>query len=568
MLSAIREIGRLVAEQVIAPSQRAGGKIITIVLNNDNAAFQEIGIEDFDPDKADRYLYTDRGSKGNTPAPFAPLTEARKTFNKIRTWLSGCEKINLQTSADRDLPNTISQALAKQEGPILEAVDAAAGILQKKDKKFLTVKLEAGKTFLGDYEVFREAVAYLANEKADRSCSTGCICSICGKVQEKVSARTLVYQFDTDDKPGFIAGGFDKTRNWRNIPVCSDCRAFLVQGRKFIDSRLSFRFYGLNYCLIPHLLVGSSDVLQDIISILSDSHKSVSLRDRTKRRMTDDENEILEFLSDNKDNMALNFLFLQRQQSAERISLLIEDVFPSRIRAIFEAKDYVDSVFAETYNFGKMRTFFSKSDPEKRNNDLNKYFLDIVDAVFRGTRIDFSFLTRFHMDIIRSAFVKDEYCVFRVKDAMMNMAFLGKLEIMTFREDVIMDHSMFQDVFDRFGKVLNSPEKRGVFLLGALTQMLLNKQWAERGAKPFVKKLKSLKMSERDVKALLPSLQNKLEEYDAFDKGKRVLAAEAGRYMLEAEPGWKIPVDEINFFFSCGMNLSDEIATIVYKKEE
>jgi CRISPR-associated protein Csh1 len=98
--------------------------------------------------------------------------------------------------------------------------------------------------------------------------------------------------------------------------------------------------------------------------------------------------------------------------------------------------------------------------------------------------------------------------------------------------------------------------------------MLLNKQWAERNAKPFVKKLKSLKMSERDVRALLPSIQIKLEEYNSFDKGKRLLAAEADRHILEAAPGWKIPVDEINFYFSCGMNLSDEIASIIYKKEE
>ncbi|OPY60480.1 MAG: CRISPR-associated protein (cas_TM1802) [Syntrophorhabdaceae bacterium PtaU1.Bin034] len=413
MLSAIREIGRLVVEQVINPAQSSGGKIITIVLDEANAALQEVGIEDFDPEKANRYLHTDRGSKGNAPAPFAPLTEAKKTLNKIRTWLSGCEKVIPKTAADCDLVNTINRALGLDD-PILKAVDAAAGLLQKKDRKFLTVKLEGGKTFLGDYEVFRKAVAYFADRKAEKSCSTGCACSICGKIQEKVSARTLVYGFDTDDKPGFIAGGFDKTQNWRNIPVCSECRTFLTQGRKFIDSRLNFKFYGLNHCLIPQLLVGNADVLEDIINILSDSHKSVSLRHRIKRRLTDDENEILEFLSGSKDNMTLNFLFLQKSKSAERITLLIEDVFPSRIRAIFEARDHVDSVFSETYNFGKIRTFFSKSDPEKRSNDLNKYFLEIVDAVFRGKWIDFSFLTRFHMDVIRRGLVKDEYFAFRV----------------------------------------------------------------------------------------------------------------------------------------------------------
>jgi CRISPR-associated protein Csh1 len=82
-----------------------------------------------------------------------------------------------------------------------------------------------------------------------------------------------------------------------------------------------------------------------------------------------------------------------------------------------------------------------------------------------------------------------------------------------------------------------------------------------------MKKLKSLKMDDRDIKALLPKVQNKLEEYDSFDKGKRLIATEASKYLLEASEGWRMSVDEINFYFACGMNMYDEIATIAYKKE-
>ena len=132
-----------------------------------------------------------------------------------------------------------------------------------------------------------------------------------------------------------------------------------------------------------------------------------------------------------------------------------------------------------------------------------------------------------------------------------------------------MQQSTFESIFIKYGKSLNTPQKRGIFLLGVLTQMLLNKQYSERNSKPpFMKKLKSLKMDERDIKALLPEVQNKLEEYESFDKGKRIIAQEASKYLLEAGDGWKISVDEINFYFACGMNLSEEIANVVYSKQE
>ena len=64
----------------------------------------------------------------------------------------------------------------------------------------------------------------------------------------------------------------------------------------------------------------------------------------------------------------------------------------------------------------------------------------------------------------------------------------------------------------------------------------------------------------------MPEVQNKLEEYDSFDTGKRAIASEASKYLLEAGDGWKMSVNEINFHFACGMNLTDDIAKVVYPK--
>jgi CRISPR-associated protein Csh1 len=74
-------------------------------------------------------------------------------------------------------------------------------------------------------------------------------------------------------------------------------------------------------------------------------------------------------------------------------------------------------------------------------------------------------------------------------------------------------------------------------------------------------------MREEDFKALLPKIQNKLEEY-----GKnyyRPLEALISGYFLEAGKGWRISTDELNFYFVLGMNLVDEVSkTLGLKKEK
>lgn len=560
MLSAIREIGKLTEKEPTKIETRMDGKILAIELDTNTYRFTGIKIEDFDSQKANDYLFKQRASKGNVPSPFCPLTEPQKTYKKIEGWLKQCSKVS-----DDLIIKNITKTITKNKNAILEKIEEKTRDFSKKDRKFLTVKING--RYLGEYEIFKKCLERSADIKRKKSASCG-MCSICGSYKE-VSARTEVFKFDSFDKPGFISGGFDSTLTWKNFPVCLECKKYLEVGRKFIENNLNFTFYGLSYYLIPRLLVGNA--LEDTIGILSDTKKIVSLKERTKKRITNDEKEILDGLSEEKDVLTLNFLFLQKQQSAERILLLIEDVLPSRIRDIFKAKDHVDRVFNNNsdkgFTFANIRTFFSRSSEGKRENDLNKYFLEIVDSVFRGRRLDFAFLVKFYMATIRKEFISDRDFRQRVKDSLMATMFFEKLGLIFFEEEE-MEENIFDVVFKKFGKSFGDPAKRGIFLLGTLTQLLLEKQYSSRNSKPFMKKLKGLKMDEKDIKSLLPEVQNKLEEYDSFDKGKKLIASEISKYLLEAGEGWKMSVDVINFYFACGMNLADEIKNIVYPKNK
>jgi len=318
-------------------------------------------------------------------------------------------------------------------------------------------------------------------------------------------------------------------------------------------------------------LLNDNDRLDSILKILAETKKDISLKERTIKRITDDDHEILEALSEQPDILTLNFLFLQRQQSAERILLLIEDVFPSRIKRIFEAKAKVEKIFDNgrelKFTFGTIRTFFSKSDKNKKINDLDKYFLNIVKNVFTGTKLDKSFLIKFFILVIRRDLLTEDYPTSRPKEALMILEFLEFLGIISFEEDKGMGNSDFESFFKRFGKSFAHPEKRGIFLTGVLTQRLLKVQWAARNTKPFLKRLKGLKMDENDIRAILPQVQNKLEEYDSFKKKERLIASAASKYLLEVGYGWKMSVDEINFYFACGLNLAEEIENFIKTDE-
>lgn len=115
---------------------------------------------------------------------------------------------------------------------------------------------------------------------------------------------------------------------------------------------------------------------------------------------------------------------------------------------------------------------------------------------------------------------------------------------------------------------LDSDLKKGLFLLGALTERLIRVQYTERQSAPFWKALKSLKMSGTDLKGLLPKVRNKLQEYDKFGLGEATLFQQASDYLSRVSSLWKLNVDELNFYFTLGMGLFPKVAQFVYPQME
>ncbi|MGC9111523.1 MAG: TIGR02556 family CRISPR-associated protein [candidate division WOR-3 bacterium] len=539
------------------------GKVMFIKIDLDENRYCGLELEDYERGKLHKYLYRRGSPNGPNPSPAAVITTPEKTFNgKILAFFkrhSGAEDSN-------NLINRIKELLSTHNDDILREIIDRINQYGKRPY-LLTLKIRHNQTwnYIGDLQIFQDLLRQNAQTETARAAAGGKNCCLCGE-QKGVSGDPRVFKFYTIDKPGFIAGGFNKKDAWKNFPVCYECKLELEAGRKYIEQNLSFKFYGLSYLLIPDFLIGTVENNQEILDILINSRKNVSLKD--KKRITNDEEEILNELKQQQDTLTITLLFMEKEQGAERILLTIEDVYPSRLRVIFDAKDDVDRIFNNNFTFGNIRTFFRRSSEGKKTNDLDNYFLTIVDSVFKNHSLNPGFLFNFLMQTIRHEFIQERDFQPRVTDALMTVLFLLKLRLLTFQEVNNMTEGIFEPLFSRYAGLFGSEAKKGVLLLGVLTQLLLKKQHDERGRTSFRKYLKSLRMSETDFRALLPKVQNKLEEYNSFDKGKRQIATEAARYLLAAGENWRIPLNELNFYFACGMNLAEEIARIVYSQQE
>ena len=557
MLTALKDIGELLLNKenkseidilLENPDSNGTYKVIWALEFDKDFNFKGISVEEFKGEKPYIYLYKYGSARGANYSPTGIDKSIETKFNqKIMLWLKNHKNIpEIQK---------IYEELSKNKEEIIKQLKELDS--QTKDGKILTLKIDGKYLYEVENPDFKKILLedYLA--KIKEISKKDAICSVCGEKKDEVFTTSLIYKFYTLDKECYITSGFNKKNAWKNFPICQDCFLKIDYGKKYVEKNLKFKFYGKQYYLIPKLILNTQEALEEINEILSMEAGKLSLTKESRAILTDDKEEILELLKDYKDVISFYFLFLKKDNAAERILLLIEDVLPSRIHKIFDVKAKVDKVFEQDYNFGRLVKFL---------NEFDKTLLEVVDKIFREGKIDFKSLLQIFNRKIRDEFLNGNNFSYTVKDALMNVRFLEELGLIN-TEVKTMEESRFEKVYEKVGKSLNTPAKRGIFLLGALTQMLLNIQGQERGSTPFFKNLKGLKMNEEDIKGLLPKVINKLIEYERFDSGKREIAEEIAKNLLSQEK-FGLSIDEINFYFTSGMALYKEVADVVYKNEE
>jgi CRISPR-associated protein Csh1 len=434
--------------------------------------------------------------------------------------------------------------------------------------------------YLGDFSEFRKFLIDCKISRLKEIRKEKHTCSICSNADTEVYGNAIsdIFKFYTLDKEGYIAGGFQRQQAWKNFPLCLNCTLLIEEGRDFLDSYLQFSMAGNQYYLIPKFILGieeAPDIVEDFFTISTQPKETLS----SIKRISEDEKEIIEELGKLKDILTYNFMFFERQKGSpavHRIHLLVEDVLPSRISKIFEAKRETEKheIFKDVKtNKKKYENIEFRFDTFRRFTPSQKEFLEVVDKAFRGTNLESNILFSWFMETIRQGFINELYLKPLVLQAFVSLLFFKKLEI-------IRQHKAFKEggklmtelkdkaesFFAGFPETFITAAHKSVFLLGVLTQKLLDIQRREREATPFRKHLRGLKMQEEDLKVLLPKIQNKLEEYgkNYYHSLESLISA----YFLEAGRNWRVSTDELNFYFVLGMNLKNEVDKALALKKE
>lgn len=618
MIEAIREIGEYSLHKYkINPEDPQGlidifcenlqGKspnpphILTIefIKNGDQVSFTRVINEEYKKANNPRYLYRFGSSRGTNVTPTSMVTDIEKTYpNKIRSWFDQDFSRAPYLLGEKDLMliKSIKECLDTNESAIKEQIkEFLLGIRAKKESAVVTCVISEKniRQYLGDIDTFRtifikKTRASLSQKYNTESRGENKICSVCRKKKDEVFGFVSTYNFYTVDKPGMVSGGFDQSKAWKNYPVCLECALALECGKKYLENYSRFTFSRFDYYIIPKSLYGDQSEIFETLKTFQSEGDRIKLSDNYQVLMSDTKDEILNHLSGKENSFLCNILIYQENNNEFKIERYIEDIFPSRLKELFDAKKTVDGkptlhslqvpIFDDKkkvgehafgFNFESIYYFFGK----EIDHDARTYFLDIVSRIFSGKEISYPFILSGLIRKNRKLFVQNTPTKESALRGLALLTYLNELKLLGSYQDgitmtnqskcIVADTSSdtykkSEAIFQEFPAFFNTSAKRTVFLEGVLCQKLLNIQYRERKATPFRTKLQSLKLDQNRVQSLFPEIQNKLEEYKA--NYYRDLEKLISGSMIESGNDWKLSKDEISFYFLIGMNLVDQFA--------
>lgn len=521
------------------------------------------------------------------------------TFNrKIKNWFKNNSSKSFLQKNEKEFLNHLKTKIEDKNEEILNDINKALGTIPKKDGTVLSCLFtEAEKEeFIGDIPFFskfitEESVFSYKYSKRYKTYSfaNDKVCSICSKVRQEVFGLFNALSYSTIDKSGMITSGFNREESWKNFPICVNCALDIESGYKIIKEKLDFNFYGLRYFAIPKLIIQNptSEILYELLNF----NKTPTISNKSKNRLTNQEDEIFELFKEETNVATLNLLFYDKPQSSNlRILAAIEDVFPSRIKKLFDVKVVIDEMFlfkAEkddkrifSFTFGTLRLFFPNS---KFEGNFDKSFLELVQKIFNNERIEYSMLLHRIMEKLQYDYKKNDSNWFSAIASFMLLNFLNQLKLFKFNKEVYLEKQFlnefeieskeaFQEKVDLFFSQFNDffkiKESKPIFLIGVLAQFLLNIQKQEKNATPFRTRLKGLKMTSRDIVTIFPEIIDKLEQYkkNYYSKLEHLIS----EYLISAGDynSWKSGIDEMNYLFVLGMNLSNYFKIKNEKQED
>lgn len=589
MIKTLYNIGRLIESdypEYFRPWQNPfpKGEALVIAFHIEKGILTgKYDIEPFSSQKVDYYLFREAKARATNLVPTFYLQTFPETGKQENEYSKKMEKIEASLKNYYHTFTTI--------GHIKEELPSLLSNLELDSKKSYLLTFKIDGLYFGEFEAYKNLFYEEAYKAYAKSASEKKVCAVTYKESEQVWGRVNTLGFTVDDLT-FSRNGFDQGESYKMFPVSPDAVKILEGTNRFVEDKMSYNFYGLKYYLLPHMVAMSEDLAKEITDLFIAKRLADTLQN-IGNALIGNEQIITDIITEesgremlSRHNVYYDIFFYQRNNSQFLIKLHLSDVLPSRFKRIFDVKKAIEKIYQpitkreiqkkgqtdkETIpfwlNFGLIKDFFSKK--AKTETIYHPYFFKILEAVFYGTSLNEQTILQEFMNKIRISFknqhenaweypqdVKYSFAVHQFFSTL-NLFKMNNMEQQA-NEKSILNLDGFIEQHPYF---FNSEYKKGVFMAGCLTEVLLAKQRSKLKSEPFSKHLNGLSIDEKTLQSMLPKLIQKLREYEV------TMPELEGRIAQALVTENALSKVETSYAFTLGMIMQREFTRVYFQNK-
>src|SRR5690625_5523827 len=466
------------------------GKVLNGLVKD--GKFIRFELEDFSRTLIPKYLYRrPPGANGTNTVPtlYVNTKDPDKTSKKIR---QSMVNYSLDFISEEDLEKAIH---------LFEEYEF------NKDYYYIITFSIDGKYF-GEYEEYQtvfeeEAYKKYYQKNYGKTRKENQLCALTNKPATIYGfVDTLGFTVDSDS---FRRNSFDANKAYTMFPVSEEAVPILEGARGILLNRLSAHFFGsLKYALIPHFVFQPEPSLAEYIAnlFLDKAALNIDNKDKSEGFINDTESILKEITEEGhlrRNDIYYTMLFFEQQQAQFKIHLELNDVLPSRIAKVLEAKEKAEKRYhiytsyttkkgeirQQRITLFRLREYFISG-----QNNIQPAFFKLIQSIFTGQPYDDSKLLRLVLESWKKSF-KENYhnkeIIFTdlVKYSLGNLFFLNELEIFKY-EYKMSEQNLTEERQDAYTFIEAHPayfEKeylKGAFIFGCLTTRLLYNQPGDR----------------------------------------------------------------------------------------
>ena len=401
-------------------------------------------------------------------------------------------------------------------------------------------------------------------------------CAVCGRTGIKVYGNYAVLACYNLNNPGSVAGGFQAHRAHRNFPVCGDCALSIAETFTFAETNLSSSMAGQSYLILP--CSNNPEVREELRERLGrhpDRYQLGKARDLVAEELA-----LTDEFAGYGDQLAFALIFFKQQNAAWRVQGEVQQLLPSRLRALHDAgraiaraadltvEDKKDSkpvqITALTF-----KNFSSAS--EAASADTLRNWLA---ALFASQPVnDRHFLHCLVAKLLDTGKRNADLLHWMTRQAwgLYRYARLTQLII----PDPVTEHPAMSEVvpnsaYGRYvqehGDFFRRPELVVAFLTGCYASQVASVQRQERGADPFTKKFIGRLLTRQHLQRLYREGHGKLAQYGKLGYVITGLDPDLANAWVACGDGWAISDEEATFAFTIGYSLAYRIGQLNSQK--